>query len=241
MGCWRCQTTQYPSKESTLKLKPSSRRSKPVIAVDGVGIASHAGSAALTELADTLGWTRALSELGRRWYVDELFLCRGGKKHYLYRAVDQRGQVVDVLMRERRDLASAEAFFRRAVKRWVLEPNQMVSDHHQPYVKAVKGVLPGATHIRTGLHRRRGETTKSIERSHIAIRDRLRCSRGLKSVTAGQRFLEGFEAMRALSRGKVLLTHLVPGYRPTLATDQQRVRAVVAAMHVLGARLTKAA
>jgi putative transposase len=179
--------------------------------------------------------------LRRRWYLDELFLCRGGRKHYLYRAVDQRGQVVDVLLREHRDLASAEAFFRRAVKRWVVEPDQVVSDHHQPYVKAVKGVLPGATHIRTGLHRRRGETTKSIERSHVAIRDRLRCSRGLKSVTAGQRFLEGFEAIQALSRGHVLLSQLVPGYRPTLATHQQRVRAVVTAMHVLGARLTKAA
>src|SRR5690348_14237977 len=54
---------------------------------------------------------RCRRRLGRRWYVDELFLCRGGKKHYLYRAVDQRGQVVDVLLRERRDLASAEAFF----------------------------------------------------------------------------------------------------------------------------------
>jgi transposase-like protein len=138
-------------------------------------------------------------------------------------------------------LASAEAFFRRAVKRWVLEPNQVVSDRHQPCVKAEKGILPGATHIRTGLHRRRGETTKSIERSHVAIRDRLRCSRGIKSMTAGQRFLEGFEAMQALSRGDVLLSQLVPGYRPTLATHQQRVRAVVAAMHVLGARLTKAA
>jgi hypothetical protein len=60
-------------------------------------------------------------------------------------------------------------------------------------------------------------------------------------VIAGQRFLEGFEAMQALSRGDVLLLQLVPGYRPTLATHQQRVRAVVAAIHVLGARLTKAA
>ena len=93
--------------------------------------------------------------------------------------------------------------------------------------------MPGATH--------RGETTKSIERSHVAIRDRLRCSRGIKSVTAGQRFLEGFEAMQALSRGHVLLSQLVPGYRPTLATHQQRVRAVVAAMHVIGASLTNAA
>lgn len=66
--------------------------------------------------------------LGRRWY--ELFLCRGNRKHHLYRDVDQRGQVVDVLLRERRDLASAEAFFRRAVKKWALEPDQVVSDHH---------------------------------------------------------------------------------------------------------------
>ena len=106
---------------------------------------------------------------------------------------------------------------------------------------AYRGVLPGVTHIRTGLHWHRGETTKSIERSHIAILDRLRCSRGLKSVTAGQRFLEGFEAMQALSHGDVLLSQLVSGYRPTLCTHQQRVRAVGAANHVLGARLMKAA
>ena len=60
-------------------------------------------------------------------------------------------------------------------------------------------------------------------------------------MIAGQRFLEGFEAVQALSRGDVLLSQLVPGYRPTLATHQQRVRAVMAAMHILGARLTKAA
>jgi hypothetical protein len=59
-------------------------------------------------------------------------------------------------------------------------------------------------------------------------------------VTAGQRFLEGYEAMQALSRGDVRLSQLLPGYRPTLATHQQRVRAVVAAMRVLGARLSKA-
>jgi len=76
---------------------------------------------------------------------------------------------------------------------------------------------------------------------HVAIQDRLRRSRGLKSVIAGQRFLEGFEAMQAPSRGDVLLRQLVPGYHPTLATHHQRVRAVVAAIHVLGARLTKAA
>ncbi len=52
--------------------------------------------------------------LGRRWYIDEVFLFRGTFKRYLLRAVDEHGQVVDVLLREQRDLASAQAFFRCA-------------------------------------------------------------------------------------------------------------------------------
>ncbi len=55
------QTSQHPSKESTLKVKPTSRRSTLIVTTDGAGIASHAGSAALIELADRLGWTAALS------------------------------------------------------------------------------------------------------------------------------------------------------------------------------------
>ena len=55
------QTSQPPTKESTLKVKPTSRRITLIVTTDGAGIASHAGSAALTELADRLGWTAALS------------------------------------------------------------------------------------------------------------------------------------------------------------------------------------
>jgi hypothetical protein len=95
--------------------------------------------------------------------------------------------------------------------------------------------------IRTGLHRPRGETTKPIERSHIATRDRLRASRGLKTTATGQRFLDGFEAMHALRRGDVGLRWLVPGYRPHLATRGDRTRAVAAAMATLAAGLIKAA
>ena len=70
--------------------------------------------------------------IGRRWYVDEVFLFRGAEKRYLYRAVDQHGQVIDVLRREHRDLASAEAFFRRALATSAVVPTTIVSDHHQP-------------------------------------------------------------------------------------------------------------
>jgi transposase-like protein len=176
---------------------------------------------------------------GRRWWVDEVFLFRGAEKRYLYRAIDEHGQVVDVLLREHRDLASAEAFFRRAIITSGQAPAHVITDRHQPYVKAVERTAPRARHIRTGLHRWRGETTTSIERSHVAIRDRLRPSRGLKTTATGQRFLEGFEAVHALRRGDVRLSALVPGYHPGRATPHEQARAVVVAISVLAARLTK--
>jgi transposase-like protein len=175
----------------------------------------------------------------RRWYVDEVFMFRVAEKRYLYRAVDQHGQVIDVLLCEHRDLAAAEAFFRRALATSALVPTTIVSDHHQAYVKAVKRTAPQSRHIRTGLHRQRGDTTKIIECSHVAIRDRLRSSRGLKTVTTGQRFLEGFEVMHTLRHDHVRLRQLVPDYRGWRATPHDRTRAVAAAMSSLAMSLVK--
>src|SRR5215216_1757231 len=146
--------------------------------------------------------------LGTKCDVDEVFFFRGKDKHYLYRAVDEHGQVVDVLLRAHRDTESATAFFRQALARNGWRPTLVISDHHQPYVKAVQEVLPGAEHIRTGLHRARGETTKPIERSHVFTRDRLRSSRGVKTLASDQWFFEGLEALHALRRGHTGLTTL---------------------------------
>jgi hypothetical protein len=117
----------------------------------------------------------------------------------------------------------------------------VISEHHQPYIKAVQEELPEAEHVRTGLHRAPGETTKPIERSHIASRDRLRSSRGLKTLRTGQRFFEGFEALQALGHGHAHLERLVPSYRAAGATPQDRARAVVVAITMLGARRRRAA
>src|SRR5258708_3183648 len=95
--------------------------------------------------------------------------------------------------------------------RWYATYPPSAPPHPQPECKAVSRSAPRARHIRTGLPRRKGETTKNIERSHVTIRDRLRSSRGLKTVRTGQRFLEGFEAVQALRQGHVRLHHLVPG------------------------------
>jgi IS6 family transposase len=146
-----------------------------------------------------------------------------------------------VLLRDKRDCTGTEAFFRQALARTAVTPKAVITDHHQPYVKAVATVIPFARHVRTGLHRRRGYTTQPIERSHVPTRDHLRGARGLRTVRTGQRFLEGFEAFHALRRGTVKLRPLVPRYRPTRASMHETARAIVVAIDILGTQLRKAA
>lgn len=174
---------------------------------------------------------------GRKWYVDEVFFVRSSEKRHLYRAVDEHGQVLDVLFRDHREGESAQAFFERTLGSPGQQPDEVITDHHQPNVKAVATSCAAATHTRTGLHRGRGETTKPIGRSHVATRDRLRSSRGLKSLTTGKRFFEDFEVLQALHRGQMHLRDLVPDFDSADATPHARVRAVVVAVNVLGARL----
>jgi transposase-like protein len=89
-----------------------------------------------------------------------------------------------------------QAFFRQAIEYTGVIPDEVVTDRRQPYIKTVATACPGARHLRTGLHRAHGEATKTIEQTHVPTRDRLRNSRGLKRIETGQRFLQGFEALR---------------------------------------------
>jgi transposase-like protein len=140
--------------------------------------------------------------------------------------------------RDHRDTASAEAFFAQALGRSSQAPSTIITDHHQPYIKAIQKVVPSAVHIRAGLHRATGETTKSIERSHVPLRDRLRSSRGLKTLQTGQRFLEGFECLRALRGGHIQLGGVLPVFSSS-TSPHAHVRTVAAAMLVLGMRLNR--
>jgi IS6 family transposase len=170
---------------------------------------------------------------GQRWFVDEVFVHIGGVQQYLYRMIDEAGHVVDVLLREHRDTASAEAFFRRTKERTASLPDEVVSDYHQPYIKALSHTWPDVQHRRSGLHRARGITTKPVERSHIPTRDRLRNSRGLKTIATAQRFLEGFEALYALRHGHVAGV-------PVGGSVHERVRQVTTAFLQLGRHLRRA-
>jgi len=169
--------------------------------------------------------------VGVRWYADETYVRVGGRWAYLYRAVDEAGQVVDVLLREQRDLASARAFFDQAISRRGLRPKVVVTDKHAAYRRAVRR---RARHIRTGLHRARGETTKAVERSHVPIKDRLRPMRGLQSVATGQRLLEGIEAVRAIHGGRLGATDGAPAAHHVASV---RARRAVAVFHHLASTL----
>ena len=178
------------------------------------------------EAIPTADRSRAVEKQGRRaeWR---------GHRRYLYRAVDEHGRVVDVLLRERRDLASARAFIAQAIARRGVRPKAVITDNHAACRRAVRRRTWRAVHLRAGLHRARGETTKAIERAHVPVKDRLRATRELPSTTTGQRLLEGFELAHAVRQGHIG-ADAAAGAPPRSPCAHDRARAGAAEPQLLG-------
>jgi IS6 family transposase len=70
--------------------------------------------------------------VGGRWEVDETYVKVGGQWRYVYRAVDQFGQVIDVFVSPRRDAIAARRFFRRAIGTTKVTPTEVVTDKRRP-------------------------------------------------------------------------------------------------------------
>ena len=82
---------------------------------------------------------------GDRWFVDETYAKVAGQRTYLYRAVDQYGQVIDVLLSARRDLAAARRFFTRALRAGTV-PAEVTTDRAPVYPRALDELVPSALH-----------------------------------------------------------------------------------------------
>jgi putative transposase len=128
---------------------------------------------------------------GRTWHLDEVFARVGGTQVYLWGAVDEHGQVLDVFVQERRDADAAERFFRRLLGRAGRPPDQIVTDGLGSYAAAKARIpeLAAVEHLRV---RAAARLNNRVEQSHQPTRLRERQMRRFKSVASAQRFLAAF-------------------------------------------------
>jgi putative transposase len=120
---------------------------------------------------------------GDTFYIDEVFVKINGKQHYLWRAVDQDGEVVDVYLQARRDGAAAKRFFKRLLPSHGSEPRKIVTDKLRSYGVAHRELMPDVIHDNSQYANNRAE------QSHEATRVRERVMRRFKSVRQAQKFL----------------------------------------------------
>ena len=131
---------------------------------------------------------------GDRWFVDETYVKVAGRWTYLYRAVDQRGQVVDVLLSTRRNLDSARAFFTRALRAGTV-PVEVTTDRAAAYPRVLDELIPAARHDTEQYSNNR------IEADHGRLKARLRPMLGLKRQASARTIAAGHAFVQNLRRG----------------------------------------
>ena len=129
---------------------------------------------------------------GDTFYIDEVFVKINGKQHYLWRAVDQDGEVVDVLLQAKRDGAAAKRFFKRLLRSHGGEPRKIVTDKLRSYGVAHRELTPEVIHSTKQYENNRAE------QSHEATRMRERRMRRFKSMFQAQRFVTTHAAVQNL-------------------------------------------
>jgi putative transposase len=120
---------------------------------------------------------------GDRWHLDEVFVRIQGELHYLWRAVDQNGVVLDILVQSRRNAKAAKRFFRRLLRGLQFSPHTIVTDKLRSYGAAKRDVIPDVE------HRQSRYLNNRAENSHQPTRRRERQMQRFKSPRQAQRFL----------------------------------------------------
>jgi len=135
---------------------------------------------------------RRLPRAGDKWHLDEVVLKITGVKHWLWRAVDQSGIVLDVLVQRRRDTGAARRLLRKLMKKQMRAPRVMITDKLGSYGAAKREVMPGIEHRQyKGLNNR-------AENSHQPTRRRERQMKQFKPAGQAQRFLSAHDQINNL-------------------------------------------
>ena len=142
---------------------------------------------------------------GDRWFVDETYVKVAGRWRYLYRAVDQYGQVIDVLLSEQRDTAAARRFFTRALAHGAA-PVEVTTDNAGPYIRVLDELVPAAAHVTEQYG------NNSVEADHGGLKARLRPMRGLKRSRSAAVIAAGHAFVQNLRRGHYELALDVPAH-----------------------------
>jgi IS6 family transposase len=133
--------------------------------------------------------------VGGRWQVDETYVKVAGHWRYVYRAVDEFGQVIDVYVSPRRDATAARRFFDRAITTTKTRPVEVVTDRAATYPIVLDELLPAAWH-RTDRY-----ANNHIEADHGRLKARLRPMRGLKRDRTARIIITGHALVQNVCRG----------------------------------------
>ena len=120
---------------------------------------------------------------GDKWHLDEVVITIAGEKHWLGRAVDQEGFVLDVLVQSRRDKTAAKRLLRKLLKKQGRAPRVLITDKLRSYAAAKREIMPGVE------HRQHKGLNNQAENSHQPTRRRERVMKRFKSPRQVQRFL----------------------------------------------------
>ncbi len=154
---------------------------------------------------------RRLAAAGDKWHMDEIVITISGVKHWLWRAVDQTGMVLDILVQSRRDTRAAKRLLRKLLKKQTRPPRVMITDKLASYGAARREVMPSIEHRKhKGLNNR-------AENSHQPTRRRERQMKRFKSAGQAQRFLSAHDGINNLFQ---LCRHQAPATQYRAARTQ---------------------
>ena len=158
--------------------------------------------------------------VGDRWFVDETYVKVAGRWRYVYRAIDQFGQAVDVFVSVRRDTAAAYRFFERAIGTTKVVPVEVVTDRAATYLVVLEELLPAAW------HRTEQYANNRVEADHGRLKSWLRPMRGLKQDRSARVIIAGHAFVQNLRRGQYELAAEEPATRRVVVAFDELALAI---------------
>ncbi len=149
---------------------------------------------------------------GTKWHADETYIKVNGTWCSLYRAIDREGNLVEALLSEKRDMAAAQRFFAQALDSAGHAPEQVTTDGHDAYPRAIRETLGDVVKHRCSRYK-----NNRIEQDHRGVTQRYYPMRGFGSFTSAARFCTGFEEQRQYFRAQAR-----SGERLSLAERRRR-------------------